>query len=156
VRAFSECLRQEVRHLPDVHVSTVLPQAVDTPIFDRAANYAGRRVRPVPPVVDAQEMGRAIVRCAQSPKREVTYKRIGRVLELVHSLAPATYARLLAPAFEAGNYAESAVAPSAGAVLEPSAGRHAIAGGWKRDRRRELARAFVATLHGAARGLRGG
>ncbi|HEX7298028.1 MAG TPA: SDR family NAD(P)-dependent oxidoreductase [Solirubrobacteraceae bacterium] len=156
VRAFSACLRHEVRGLPDVHVATVLPQAVDTPIFDRAANYRGRGVRPVPPVIDAEEMARVIVRCAQSPAREVTYNRAGRVLAVVHSLAPGIYERLLPSAFEAGNYADRAVAPSAGAVLDPGAGQHAIEGGWKRDRRRELARAFVATVRGAARGLRGG
>ncbi len=30
VRAFSECLRYEVEDCPDVHVATMLPQAVDT------------------------------------------------------------------------------------------------------------------------------
>jgi NADP-dependent 3-hydroxy acid dehydrogenase YdfG len=42
VRAFSECLRQELRDLPEVDVATMLPQAVDTPIFEHAANYSGR------------------------------------------------------------------------------------------------------------------
>jgi NAD(P)-dependent dehydrogenase (short-subunit alcohol dehydrogenase family) len=156
VRAFSECLRQELRHLPDVNVSTVLPQAVDTPIFANAANYAGRRVRPVPPVVDPEEVARGIVRCAQSPKREVTYKRVGRVLELLHSLAPRAYARILPAAFEAGNYGKTTAPRSPGQVLAPKAGNHEIRGGWKSERRRELARAFVDTLCGAARGVRGG
>jgi NAD(P)-dependent dehydrogenase (short-subunit alcohol dehydrogenase family) len=53
VRAFSECLRQELRHLPHVDVATMLSQAVDTPIFARGANHAGRAVRPVPPVFEA-------------------------------------------------------------------------------------------------------
>jgi hypothetical protein len=68
-----------------------------------AANYSGRPVRPVPPVVDPEEVARGIVQCARSPKREVTYKRTGRVLELLHSLAPGIYGRFLPPAFEAGN-----------------------------------------------------
>jgi NAD(P)-dependent dehydrogenase (short-subunit alcohol dehydrogenase family) len=156
VRAFGECLCHELRDLPDISVATMLPQAVDTPIFARAANYAGRRVRPVPPVIDAEEVARGIVRCAQTPKREVTYKRVGRVLELLHSLAPRVYARILPAAFEAGNYAKARTPPSPGQVLEPRAGDRAITGGWKSDRRRELARAFVDTLGGAARGLRGG
>ena len=46
VRAFSECLRQELRDSPGIEVATILPAAIDTPIFTQAANYSGRRVRP--------------------------------------------------------------------------------------------------------------
>jgi short-subunit dehydrogenase len=99
VRAFGECLRQELRDLPEVDVATMLPQAVDTPIFARAGNYSGKSVRPIPPIVDPEEVARGIVRCAKSPKREVTYSRMGRLLELWHSLLPGAYHRFLPPAF---------------------------------------------------------
>jgi NAD(P)-dependent dehydrogenase (short-subunit alcohol dehydrogenase family) len=155
VRAFSECLRHELRDLPDVDVATILPQAVDTPIFARAANYAGRAVRPVPPMVDAHEVADGIVRCAQSPKREVTYKRVGRALELLHSLAPGIYGRILPATFEAGNYGRQPAPATPGHVLEPLPGDRSIEGGWKRSRRRELARAFADAVRGAARGVRG-
>ena len=36
VRAFSECLRHELRDVPGIDVATILPQAVDTPIFAHA------------------------------------------------------------------------------------------------------------------------
>jgi NAD(P)-dependent dehydrogenase (short-subunit alcohol dehydrogenase family) len=42
VRGFSEALRQELADLPDVHVCTVSPSPIDTPIFASAANYTGR------------------------------------------------------------------------------------------------------------------
>ena len=44
VRGFSEALRQELADLPDVHVCTVSPSPIDTPIFASAANYSGRAV----------------------------------------------------------------------------------------------------------------
>jgi short-subunit dehydrogenase len=66
VRAFSECLRGELRHLPDVHVTTVAPQAVDTPIFDNAADYSGRRVRAIPPVLSPDEVAAGIERSAMA------------------------------------------------------------------------------------------
>jgi NAD(P)-dependent dehydrogenase (short-subunit alcohol dehydrogenase family) len=154
VRAFSECVRHEVSDVPGTDVATILPQAVDTPIFSRAANHAGRAVRPVPPMVDPHEVARGIVRCAQSPKREVTYKRMGRALEFLHSFAPALYERVLPPAFEAGNYSDERVPATAGRVLEPDPGGGSVHGGWTR-RRRELARAFGAAARGAARGLVG-
>jgi NAD(P)-dependent dehydrogenase (short-subunit alcohol dehydrogenase family) len=153
VRAFSECLRQELRHVPDVDVATMLPQAVDTPIFARAANYAGRAVRPVPPVVPADEIAAGIVACARTPKREVTYGRAGRFLELVQTAAPGLHGRLLPPAFEAGNYGSEPAPPTTGAVLHPVAASEGVDGGWRRERRRDLARALLAAAGGLARGL---
>jgi NAD(P)-dependent dehydrogenase (short-subunit alcohol dehydrogenase family) len=156
VRAFSECLRHELRDIPDIDVATILPQAVDTPIFAHAANYAGRAVRPVPPMVDPHEVARGIVRCARTPTREVTYKRAGRALELLHSFAPGLYGRILPAAFEAGNYGGRPMAPTAGQVLVAEPGDRRVDGAWRRRGRRELARALVATLKGAARGIRRG
>jgi len=155
VRAFSECLRHELRDVPDVDVATMLPQAVDTPIFGRAANFAGREVRPVPPLFDPDEVARGIIACAQTPKREVTYGRAGRALELLHAFAPGLHARVLPPAFEAGNYAAQPAPPTPGAVLHPVPGDERVEGGWRRDRRRELARAFVAAAGGLVRGAIG-
>ncbi|MEA2254619.1 MAG: hypothetical protein QOG35_664 [Solirubrobacteraceae bacterium] len=152
VRAFSESLSYELRDLPDVAVSTMLPQAVDTPIFAHAGNYSGRAVRPVPPMVGPEQVAAGIVACARSPRREVTYKRTGRALELLHALAPSLYARLLPPAFRAGNYASRSAAAGPGQVLEARPGRREVDGGWRRHRRRELARALLAALKGAARG----
>src|SRR4051812_48570556 len=40
VRAFSACLRHELRDAPGIDVATILPAAVDTPIFRQAANFA--------------------------------------------------------------------------------------------------------------------
>jgi NAD(P)-dependent dehydrogenase (short-subunit alcohol dehydrogenase family) len=154
LRAFSECLRQELRDVPDVDVVTILPQAVDTPIFALAANYSGRSVRPIPPVVEPEKVAKGILLCAQSPKREVTYSRMGRLLEASHSLVPGLYNRFLPPAFEAGNYGNESVAATAGAVLAPLPALHGVKGHWKGRRRRQLVRALGATIKGSARGLR--
>ena len=42
--------------LKNVHVVTVLPPTVDTPLFDLAANYTGKRVVPMPPIYPAQKV----------------------------------------------------------------------------------------------------
>jgi hypothetical protein len=131
----------------------MLPQAVDTPIFERAANYAGRKVRPVPPLFDGDEVAAGIVACARNPKREVTYGRAGRMLELLQTVAPGLHARLLPSAFEAGNYGDEPAPPTPGAVLHPVAASERVDGGWRRDRRRDLARALLAAARGLARGL---
>ena len=56
VRALGECLRQELRNVPDVDVATILPQAVDTPIFAAPAKYSGRSVRPMTPLLDPRRL----------------------------------------------------------------------------------------------------
>jgi len=154
VRAFSECLRQELRDEPNIHVATMLPQAVDTPIFERAANYSGRPARPIPPILDPKTVAEGIVACARSPKHEVTYSRAGRLIELVHATLPSLWQRFLPPAFEEGNYAEMAAAPTAGGVLEPQPTPYAVYGGWRKQRKLEMWRALRDSLRGLVRGFR--
>jgi NAD(P)-dependent dehydrogenase (short-subunit alcohol dehydrogenase family) len=152
VRAFCECLRQELRDAPGIDVACILPAAVDTPIFRGAGNYSRRAVRPVPPLFHPEEIAAGIVACARSPKREVTYGRVSRLLELTHSLAPGLYQRFAPAAFEAGNFTDRPAGSTAGNVLEPS-GRHRVSGGWRAGHRRPLADALLAAAGGALRGL---
>ena len=70
VRGFSEALRQELADLPDVHVCTVSPSPIDTPIFASAANYSGRAVKAPPPTYPPQQVASAILTSALCPKRE--------------------------------------------------------------------------------------
>ena len=151
VRAFSESLRGELRHLPDVHVTTIAPQAVDTPIFDNAADYTGRRVRAIPPVLSPERVAEGIEACAESPRRQVSYGRAGRLLEILHAAAPPLYRRFAHPAFVGGTFGAVRHQPGPGNVLEP-AGTHAIEGGWRRARRGTLRRAFLAALGAALSG----
>ena len=153
VRAFSECLRHELRDTPGIAVVAMLPAAVDTPIFRWAGNFSGRAVRPVPPVLDPVEVAGGILECARDPKREVTYGRVAMLLELMHSVTPGLYERFAADAFTAGNFGDAPAEPSAGNVLQPPAGPYGVDGGWRRERKRALADAFVAAAGAAVRAL---
>jgi NAD(P)-dependent dehydrogenase (short-subunit alcohol dehydrogenase family) len=88
IRAFSECLREELADAHEIHVVTILPQAVDTPIWRRAGNFSGREARPLPFSRTPEEIAERVMRCAEDPKREVTDRRFGRLVELVHTIAP--------------------------------------------------------------------
>ncbi|HEV2857252.1 MAG TPA: SDR family NAD(P)-dependent oxidoreductase [Solirubrobacterales bacterium] len=154
VRAFSECLQGELAGEPDIHVAAVVPEAVDTPIFEHAGNYTGRQVRPIPPVLDPEEVAAGIEACAENPKREVSYGRAGRGLELLHAAAPPLYRRLAHPSFIHGTWGQLAADPAPGNVLgatEP----HQVEGGWRTRRRGALRRAFFAAAGGALSGLFG-
>jgi NAD(P)-dependent dehydrogenase (short-subunit alcohol dehydrogenase family) len=56
----SESLRMELRDAPDIHVCTVLPAAIDTPLFQQGANFTGRAVQPIPPVYSAEKVAGAL------------------------------------------------------------------------------------------------
>lgn len=152
VRAFSECLSGELASEPDINVATVVPAAVDTPIFEHAGNYTGRQVRPIPPVLDPEEVARGIEACAENPKREVNYGQAGRALEILFAVAPSLYRRLAHPAFVRGTWGQVPADPAPGNVLR-SSGPHRVEGGWRSRRRPALRRAFLAAAGGAVSGI---
>lgn len=123
VRAFTACLRQGVHDLEghrDIHICTVMPESIGTPIFHHAGNYTGREVRPVPPVVAPERAARVIVRLAQRPRREVVVGWGAHVLSLVHKVVPRRAFVALAPhVFELTALGRSGVAPTPGNLFEP-------------------------------------
>jgi short-subunit dehydrogenase len=153
VRAFSECLRDELVDAPDIHVVTVLPQAVDTPIFEHSANYTGKRLRAVPPIYDPGYVADGILACAESPKREITYGRAGRGLEAVYAVAPRLYRRIVPPMFMRGTFVDEDDPIRAGNVIEPAGGRPT--GGWRSEHRGDLVKALFGAAWGAILGLVG-
>jgi NAD(P)-dependent dehydrogenase (short-subunit alcohol dehydrogenase family) len=154
IRAFSECLRHELRGVEGISVATMLPQAVDTPIFDHAGNYHGWRARPIPPLYDPDDIADGIIACAENPKREVTWGRLGRFLELLYATMPRLYCRVAPPMFSRGSFGPAQAAPTPGNVLEAGGGP-GVHGGWRDRRRPTLRRAFAAALAGGVEGLLG-
>jgi NAD(P)-dependent dehydrogenase (short-subunit alcohol dehydrogenase family) len=119
VRAFSECLREELEDADDIHVVTILPQAVKTPMFNRAGNFAGRRVRQLPLPRPADEIAKRIVWCSEDPKREVTDRRFGRLLELAHAITPPLWERLAPFMFERLAFGKEKCPDTSGNLFEP-------------------------------------
>jgi NAD(P)-dependent dehydrogenase (short-subunit alcohol dehydrogenase family) len=154
VRALSEVIHAELADEPGIEVATILPSATDTPIFDNSGNFTGRRLRPVWPISSARYVADGIVACAQNPKREVTYGRLGRLLEVLYAVVPPLYRRVAPGLFIGGTVKDEPEEPSSGNVLEP-AGVHKPTGGWRESRRGELARAFFGAAWGGILGLFG-
>lgn len=152
VRAFSECLAGELADDEGIEVATMVPQAIDSPIFEHAGNYTGQQVRPIPPVLDVEEVARGIELCAESPKREVNYGQAGRALEILYAVAPPLYRRLAHGAFVRGSWGNVPAAAAPGNVLE-SRGPYRVDGGWRSPRQGVLRRAFAAAALGAVSGF---
>lgn len=151
-RSLAECLRGELADRPGIQVTTMAPQAVDTPIFDHGANYAGRQLRPIPPVLSVEDVAAGIEACAESPKREVNYGAAGKLLELLYTLAPPLYRRFAHGAFVAGTLSPRPADSTAGNVLTPTP-PHRAEGLWRRQRRANLRHAALGAAGGAAAAL---
>ncbi|MEE1927087.1 SDR family oxidoreductase [Streptomyces sp. TRM 70351] len=148
VRSLSGSLRQELRldgH-KDVHVCTVLPATVDTPLFEQSANYTGRKVLAMPPVYSPERVAHAIVGLADKPRREVVVGPAGRALVRSARRSPARAERLMTRQVDKAHLSRRKSAPSGhGNLYTPAPGRGAVHGGWGGRRRTAARRVALAT-----------
>jgi hypothetical protein len=84
----SGVLRQELIGRPNIHVCTILPGSIDTPIYQQSANYTGMPVRPLPPVVSVERVARAIVGTVLFPRRHVVVGFTAFLSTLYARMAP--------------------------------------------------------------------
>ena len=133
VRAFGECLRMELslEHASHIHVCTVMPESVDTPLFENAANFAGRAARPMPPILTPEQVAEAIVKLVEQPRREVFVGHAGRMATLMHSFAPGLFERTMARQVDRKHFQRLPAAPDAGNVLAPVGEGAHVHGGWR-------------------------
>lgn len=139
VRGLSLSLRQETTRTEGIDVCTVLPEAVDTPIFSHAANYTGTDVSALPLTVDPDRVMRAIVRCIERPKREVIVGVSGRFFAWGRALAPGAYVWATSHLMDRLAFRDDTISRHHGNVFRPEPELNQIDGGW-RQRRRGLRR----------------
>jgi short-subunit dehydrogenase len=130
VRGLSESLRMELRDEPDVHVCTILPGPVDTPLFQHAGNRTGGRVESPSLPMDPHRVAAAIVACLTRPRREVVVGQASRLVLAARAIAPGLTERWLGAAMAWDHTGEGAAAPTAGSLATPSADGEAT-GGWR-------------------------
>lgn len=135
ITGLSECLRMELMDTPGIQVSTVLPASIDTPLFQHAANYTGRAVKAMTPVYPARQVAQAIVAMASSPKREVFVGNSGRMLNLMHTIAPGFAERRMANQVNQDHFADRPADPSPGNLFEPMPRYSGVSGGWMTENR---------------------
>jgi len=141
VAGFTEALRAELAARSDIEVCGVYPAYVDTPTYLNSANYTGRALRPVPPVVPPERVAEQIVGLALRPRRSV---RVGALhaSNVPYTLAPDPTGRLAARLggrflFRSGPLADA----SDGGLFETVASGAEIRGGWGMPERKRARRA---------------
>jgi short-subunit dehydrogenase len=97
VTGLSAALRQELalRGQEDVHICTVLPAAIATPLYRNAANVSGYAARPPRPLYPVSAVTNAVMELIASPQPEVIVGRAGHLASLLYRLMPhAVFERL--------------------------------------------------------------
>src|SRR5215213_1802580 len=91
---FTEALRAELAPRSEIEVCGVYPAYVDTPTYLNSANYTGRALRPVPPVVPPERVAERIVGLAVRPRRVVHVGTL-HASAIPYKLAPDSTGRLV-------------------------------------------------------------
>jgi short-subunit dehydrogenase len=130
-RALSASLRTELLlDAPRIKVCTVLPGPIDTPFFQHAANYTGRRLRALRPTSSPEHVAKAIVRCARRPRRDVYVGPLSRADTIAYRMAPGIVERIAARQVDRGHFSDEWAPPTAGNLHQPINEGTEAAGGW--------------------------
>ena len=147
---FSEVLRQELRDAPNIAVCSILPGAVDTPIYRHAANYIGRDIRPLPPVVSPDRVVAAILRAVDRPKAQIVVGQTQHLGVWAHFFAPRLYDRLVGHVVRIGALEPTPTGAHDGNVFIPDRETNGVADGWREHDRRRIRHTLNITAGAAA------
>jgi short-subunit dehydrogenase len=132
IRGLSMSLEQELSDLEEVHVCTVLPAVIDTPLFNQGANYLGKAVKPPEPIIHAQEVAEEILNLIYKPKKEVTVGNMARMSKIARAIAPEFFDKQFREKILEDHFKDESETPVKGNLYEPYSGKYAqISGGWK-------------------------
>ena len=124
-------LQIETRDLPHVHISTVSPGGVSTPIYYQAATYAGTTGTPPPPVYSSDRVARDILARLGRPRRVSQSGVLNPLAILGFRLLPGVFDALVGPLLRLAGLANDDAGPTTGNVFEPRPELEAAAGPWR-------------------------
>lgn len=147
-RGLFETLRTEFAGTgEDIHVCDLYPAFVDTPMLEHTANYEGKQINPVPPVIAVDKVANKIVSVARRPRAFTPMGAAFPVATFFHAALPGLFR------WSVGKSARTYLAlvrdvPKTDAGLhKASPGSHGTRGGLRSPK----ARAFGAALAVGAR-----
>jgi NADP-dependent 3-hydroxy acid dehydrogenase YdfG len=139
VRGFSDSLRQDLRGT-GIDVCVVSPAAVDTPLFQHAANYSGRRLKAPNPTYDARSVAEAIFEAVADGKRERIVGAFGKISAFQRKFVPAVVDGMFAKQLEQDHFLGESAERTDGNLWQPIDEGTESSGGWGTTPRRLLAR----------------
>lgn len=133
IRGLSACLRMELSldKEDDIHVCNLMPAAIDTPLFQHAANYTGRATKALDPVYPPSKVAKAMVSLIQKPQAELIVGNAGRIMMANARMSPRVYEKVVARQIDRNHLQDRPAVPTEGNLFVTS-GPKAAEGGWRK------------------------
>jgi short-subunit dehydrogenase len=119
LQGLTETLRTAVADVPHIHISSLLPYAMDTEHFDSGANEMGRSAHPLSPVQSPEKVAVALVDLVRRGGRQRLVPRVAALGLVLHFLAPRIVERLLLDVLRKWHFGDEPMARSAGNIFAP-------------------------------------
>lgn len=123
-------LQLETRDAKGVDVCVVSPGAIDTPIYDQAANHDVRGGFPPPPVIAPDRVARAAVKCLDRPRRHVEVGPFNHLTVAGFRFVRPVFDVIVGPLVDKAVFRGAPNTPHPGNVLAPTAHGEAERAGW--------------------------
>lgn len=138
IRGLSLALAQELSEEKQIHVCTVLPSVIDTPIFNQAANYMGKAIKAPDPVIPAKEVAKAIVKLVKEPEREIIVGYTGKLSRAARFLSPKLFDKKFRKMIAQAHFKDQPQEPTKGNLYKPNPTWTSVSGGWPTAKVRDI------------------
>lgn len=130
IRSLTISLGQELENHANIHVCTVHPSIVDTPVYQNAANYTGREINPPTSATHPQEVVKAILKLTKKPEREVFVGKLNLQMRMGRSLSPKLFDKAMHKIITEFELTDELRPDTSGNLFKPNPQLAAVKGGW--------------------------
>lgn len=130
LRGLNEALRFELKNYPDIHICEVYAGFVNSPAPSHAANFIGKEIKPFSPLVDPEEMAKAMIKLVQNPRPSIHLGVQDRVGRFGHALFPELTGKIMEKVIRKYFKKAKDVPTSEGNVFKPVYDETHIRGGY--------------------------
>jgi len=131
LRGFGQALRSELSDAPGINVCDVYPGFVDTPGVSHGANFTGRTLKPVPPLLRPETVAARLVELTDRPRAVVAIGSAAWIGRFTRNIAPELRGRLMRPLVDYALSRAHAAPATRGNLFEASVG-HDVSGGFRK------------------------
>lgn len=149
IRGLSDSLGQELANKKHIHVCTVMPSVIDTPIFQHSANYTGKAINPPVSAVPAQKVAEVILSLVKNPQKEVYVGKSTFLMRLTRFLSPTLFDHMQRKIIKTFEFKDEPTAQTSGNLYVPMPNQASISGGWL-EKEREGKRKTLRSAAGKA------
>lgn len=130
IRSLTISLGQELEDYKNIHVCTVHPSIVDTPVYDAAANYTGRAINPPTSATPPEDVVATIIKLTKKPQREAFVGKLNLQMRLGRQLSPKLFDKAMLKIIKEYELKEEHAAATRGNLFKSKPGLAAVRGGW--------------------------